>query len=608
MMLGMATRLSGFDWSIVGAFFLVTLAIGALAARQAGKSRTNFFLSGRNMPWWLLGVSMVATTFSTDTPNLVSDFVRQHGVAGNWKWWAFLLTGMLTVFVYAKLWRRSNVMTDVEFYELRYSGRSAAFLRGFRAIYLGVFFNVMIMAAVTLAAIKIGGVLLGLKPLQTVLVAVVVTTVYSMLGGLTGVLLTDFFQFGVAMLGAILAAKVAVGLEPIGGLKNLLSQASVAEKLNLIPSVSDRDLLISVFVIPLAVQWWSVWYPGAEPGGGGYLVQRMLSAKNEKHAMGATLLFNVAHYALRPWPWIIVALCSIVVFPDLESLRAAFPGVDSSIIKHDMCYPAMLTFLPHGLLGLVVASLIAAYMSTMASHLNWGSSYVVNDYYKRFVNREATEKQMVLVGRISTVVLMALACLLAMPLQNAAKAFQIILQIGAGTGLLFILRWFWWRVNAWSELTAMVVSFFVACFFTFAYPSLVERFGFRALSESTVLVISVVFTTVCWITVTLLTRPADDRVLFDFCRRVRAGGPGWQAVYRRAEQAGETIEGAGEKWDVPLGVLCMVFGCVGVYAALFSTGMWIYGAGRAAYRHRRCSRHSPGKIVGQAPASNKGSS
>jgi solute:Na+ symporter, SSS family len=575
--LGVATRLSGFDWSIVGAFFLLTLAIGVVASRQAGKSRANFFLSGRNMPWWLLGVSMVATTFSTDTPNLVTDFVRQNGVAGNWAWWAFLLTGMLTVFVYAKLWRRSNVMTDVEFYELRYSGRSAAFLRGFRALYLGVFFNVVIMAAVTLAAIKIGGVLLGLGPWQTVAIAVVVTVTYSTLGGLTSVLLTDFFQFGIAMLGAILAAKVALGLEPVGGLESLLSHANVADKLDLIPSFSNTDLLVSVFIVPLAVQWWSVWYPGAEPGGGGYLVQRMLSAKNEKHAMGATLLFNVAHYALRPWPWIIVALCSIVVFPDLESLRAAFPEVDSNIIRHDMAYPAMLTFLPHGLLGLVVASLIAAYMSTMASHLNWGSSYVVNDYYKRFINPQASEKRLVMVGRISTGILMIMACALAVPLQNAAKAFGIMLQIGAGTGLLFILRWFWWRVNAWSEFTAMVVSFLAACFFTFAYPEAVERLAWPALNESTVLVLSVAFTTVCWVAVTLLTKPADDKVLFDFCRRVRAGGPGWKKVCRRAEQADLRIEGAEERWDVPFGILCMVFGCVGVYAALFATGLWIYG-------------------------------
>ena len=571
------TNLNVLDWGIVAAFFVLSLIIGVVSSKQASKSSADFFLSGRSMPWWLLGVSMVATTFSTDTPNLVTDFVRQHGVAGNWEWWAFLLTGMLTVFVYAKLWRRSNVMTDVEFYELRYSGRSAAFLRGFRAIYLGVFFNVVIMAAVTLAAIKIGGVMLGLKPWQTVSIAATVTALYSMLGGLTGVLLTDFFQFAVAMLGAILAAKVSLQHEAVRGLGNLLSQANVADKLNLIPSLSDKELLISVFVIPLAVQWWSVWYPGAEPGGGGYLVQRMLSAKNEKHAMGATLLFNVAHYALRPWPWIIVALCSLVVFPDLESLRAAFPNVDANIVRHDLAYPAMLTFLPHGLLGLVVASLIAAYMSTISTHLNWGSSYVVNDYYKRFINRGASEKQMVMVGRISTVVLMVLACALALPLQNAAKAFNIMLQIGAGTGLLFILRWFWWRVNAWSELTAMVVSFVVACFFTFAYPAGVNRLGWPALSGSTVLVVSVIFTTICWLVVTFVTKPADDKVLFDFLRLVRAGGPGWRAVYKRAEQAGVRIEGSGEKWDVPFGILCMVFGCVGVYAALFATGLWIYG-------------------------------
>ncbi len=571
------TTLNMLDWGIVAVFFVLSLIIGLVSSKQAGKSSEDFFLSGRSMPWWLLGVSMVATTFSTDTPNLVTDMVRQNGVAGNWAWWAFLLTGMLTVFVYAKLWRRSNVVTDVEFYEMRYSGKAAAFLRGFRAIYLGVFFNVVIMAAVTLAAIKIGGVMLGLSPLQTVAIAATITAVYSMLGGLTGVLLTDFFQFGVAMAGAILAAKVSLDHEAVGSLGNLLSQPNVADKLDLIPSLSDRELLISVFVIPLAVQWWSVWYPGAEPGGGGYLVQRMLSAKNEKHAIGATLLFNIAHYALRPWPWIIVALCSLVVFPDLESLRAAFPHVNPNIVKHDLAYPAMLTFLPHGLLGLVVASLIAAYMSTIATHLNWGSSYVVNDYYKRFINKGASEKQMVMVGRISTAVLMALACALALPLGNAKKAFDIILQIGAGTGLLFILRWFWWRVNAWSELTAMVVSFLVACFFTFAYPAGVERVGWTPLSESTVLVLSVAFTTACWMAVTFLTKPADDKVLFDFCRLVRAGGPGWRAVYRRAEQAGVPIEGAKEKWDVPFGILCMVFGCVGVYAALFATGMWIYG-------------------------------
>ena len=397
------------DWLIVAGFFVVILSIGVLTSKRAGKNSTEFFLSGRNMPWWLLGVSMVATTFSTDTPNLVTDLVRNHGVAGNWLWWAFLLTGMLTVFVYAKLWRRSKVMTDIEFYEIRYSGKTAAFLRGFRALYLGVFFNVMIMATVSLAAIKIGGVLLNLSPLQTIAVAMLVTVIYTGLGGLRSVLATDFFLFSFAMFGAVIAAVVAVGLPEVNGLGNLFSHPNVVGKLNLLPDFSDPSSFLPILVIPVAVQWWSVWYPGAEPGGGGYLVQRMLSAKNEKNAMGATLFFNAAHYALRPWPWIIVALASLIIYPDLSQLAEKFPHVDPNIVKNDLAYPAMLTFLPRGILGIVVASLVAAYMSTMASHLNWGSSYVVNDFYKRFLRPNASDKQQVTVGRISTVVLMILA-------------------------------------------------------------------------------------------------------------------------------------------------------------------------------------------------------
>lgn len=404
------TTLQQIDWFFIITFFVVSLIVGIAVSRRAGTSSSEFFLSGRVMPWWLLGVSMVATTFSTDTPNLVTDIVRQNGVSGNWVWWAFLLTGMLTVFVYARLWRRSGVTTDIEFYELRYSGKAAVFLRGFRAIYLGVFFNIVIMAATTLAAIKIGGVMLGLSPLQTVVIAAVVTVAYSALGGLRGVLITDFFQFIIAMFGAIMAAKISLEHQAVGGLKGLLSNANISGKLNLIPDFSDTNLLMSVFIIPLAVQWWSVWYPGAEPGGGGYLVQRMLAAKDEKNAVGATLLFNIAHYALRPWPWIIVALCSIVVFPNLESLKSAFPNVNPDIIRNDLAYPAMLTFLPHGLLGLVIASLIAAYMSTISTHLNWGSSYIVNDFYKRLINTRASERRLVLVGRVSTVLLMVGAC------------------------------------------------------------------------------------------------------------------------------------------------------------------------------------------------------
>ena len=561
------------DWGFVIGFFVVSLIIGLAVSKKAGKSSSEFFLSGRNMPWWLLGISMVATTFSSDTPNLVTDIVRQNGVAGNWVWWAFLLTGMLTVFVYAKLWRRSSVMTDLEFYELRYSGKAAAFLRGFRAVYLGIFFNVLIMATVSLAMIKIGGVMLKLTPVETLLIASIVTVVYSVLGGLRGVLITDFFQFGIAMVGAVGAAIVAVKLPQVGGLANLLSHEAILPKLNLLPELSNTDALLTLLILPLAVQWWSVWYPGAEPGGGGYIAQRMLSAKTEKHAMGATLLFNATHYALRPWPWIIVALCSLLVFPDIESLRAAFPHVDPSVVRHDMAYPAMLTFLPTGLLGLVVASLIAAFMSTISTHLNWGSSYVVHDIYKRFINPDANDKSQVLVGRISTVALMVLAGLVALVLNNALQAFNILLQVGAGTGLLFILRWFWWRINPFSEICAMVVSFLVAVYFQFIHPLT----GIPEFSTPVQLVIGVGITTVSWISVTFLTRPSDKETLRSFCRLVKPGGPGWREVISEAARDNDTIDEDGEGWDLPAGILCMVLGCLAVYSTLFTVGYFIYG-------------------------------
>jgi len=561
------------DWVFIIGFFILSLAIGLAVSRRAGKNASEFFLSGRNMPWWLLGVSMVATTFSSDTPNLVTDIVRQNGVSGNWVWWAFLLTGMLTVFVYAKLWRRSKVMTDLGFYELRYSGKAAAFLRGFRALYLGVFFNVLIMAAVSLAMIKIGGVMLKLTPVETLLIASTITVAYSALGGLRGVLITDFFQFGIAMAGAVAAAIVAVRLPQVGGLKALLTSDALATKLNLLPDFSDTGALLTLFILPLAVQWWSVWYPGAEPGGGGYIAQRMLSAKTEKHATGATLLFNATHYALRPWPWIVVALCSLLVFPDLESLRAAFPHIDPGVIRHDLAYPAMLTFLPRGLLGLVVASLMAAFMSTISTHLNWGSSYVVNDFYKRFINPGADERSQVLVGRISTVVLMVLAGLLALLLSNALQAFNILLQIGAGTGLLFILRWFWWRINPVSEITAMGVSFVIAIYFQFIHPLT----GLPAIATPVQLVTGVSLTTISWILVTLLTKPSDKHTLRSFYSLVRPGGPGWKKVLEEAEKDGEPVDADGEGWDVPAGIVCMALGCLAVYSALFATGNFIYG-------------------------------
>lgn len=560
-------RLAGVDWAIIVAFFAVSLVIGLAVTRQASSSIAEYFVSGRHMPWWLLGVSMVATTFSTDTPNLVTDIVRTSGVAGNWVWWAFLITGMLTVFVYARLWRRSGVLTDMEFYELRYSGKAAAFLRGFRAVYLGVFLNVLIMALVTLAAIKIGGVMLGLRPVHTVLWAGGVTVLYSMLGGLTGVLLTDLLQFTMAMIGAIAAAYYALQHPAVGGLVGLLAHPQVQGKLSLLPDFRDLNTAIAVFIIPLAVQWWSVWYPGAEPGGGGYIAQRMLAAKNEHHALGATLLFNVAHYALRPWPWIIVALCSLVVFPDLQALRTAFPHVEEQVLKHDLGYPAMLTFLPKGLLGLVVASLIAAYMSTISTHLNWGSSYVVNDVYKRFLRPMASEHELVWCGRLTTLALMALACFASLFMQNAKQMFDIMVLVGAGTGLLFLLRWFWWRINAWSELAAMIISFIVAVVMQFVVKD--------SLQEWQKLVIGVGITTAGWIVVTLLTPPSDEQVLRRFVALVQPGGPGWRAVRARAAAAGTPLPA--RAGSVTVIISCIVLGCIAVYGALAATGYFLYG-------------------------------
>jgi Na+/proline symporter len=559
------------DWVIIAFFFVAILLVGIITSKHAGRNSAEFFLSGRNMPFWLLGISMVATTFSTDTPNLVTDMVRTHGVSGNWLWWAFLLTGMLTVFVYAKLWRRSGVMTDVEFYEIRYSGKPAAFLRGFRAIYLGVFFNVIIMATVSLAAIKIGSVMLKFSPVQTISVALVVTVIYSSSGGLRAVLITDFFLFIFAMFGAIAAAVVVCRLPQVGGLTGLITHENVVGKLSLLPDFSDHTLLIPVFIIPIAVQWWSVWYPGAEPGGGGYLVQRMLAAKNEKHAIGATMLFNCCHHALRPWPWIIVALASLIVYPDIASLKTAFPHVDPDIVKNDLAYPAMLTFLRPGLLGIVVASLIAAYMSTMSTHLNWGSSYIVNDFYKRFIKPDASEEQFVLIGRISTVVLTVLAGAMALLLENALQAFHIMLQIGAGTGLIFILRWFWWRINAFTELAGMVVSFLVALALL-----VIRKYQWATFDSSQELLIGVTITTTCWLIVTFLTRPTDSQTLRKFYRLIRPGGNGWNAVLRRAEADNDPIKETARPGDLPLGIICMVVGCFAVYSTVFAVGFYIY--------------------------------
>jgi len=571
----MVTQLSTLDWSIIVAFFVISTLIGIWASRTAGKSSTEFFLSGRNMPWWLLGISMVATTFSADTPNLVTDIVRQNGVAGNWVWWAYLLTGMLTVFVYARLWRRSNVLTDIEFYELRYSGGEAAFLRGFRAFYLGVIFNVLVMAAVCLAAIKIGGTLLGLSPIQTLLISSVVTVIYSTLGGLKGILFTDFFQFIFAMIGSIWAAYIIVNLPEVGGLSNMLTHPNVSDKLDLLPAFDNSEIMWTIFIIPLAVQWWASYYPGAEPGGGGYIAQRMLAAKDEKNAMGATLLFNIAHYALRPWPWILIALASLIVFPDLESLRNTFSHMPSNVVQHDVAYPAMLTYLPQGLLGLVVASLVAAFMSTNdATQLNLGSSYITNDIYQRFINQDASEKQLVNVGRISTVVMMFLGAWVALKLENAKEIFDIIVLMGAGSGAIFILRWFWWRINAYSELVAMIVSFIVAIYLKFYY---VDSEGANLLKDHVQFLYTVSITTAAWLAATFLTRPTDASTLTSFYKKIKPAKTGWQPVINNAIANKELTASDVNTGQLPLEILGMVIASLTVYSALFATGYWIYG-------------------------------
>ena len=571
-------ELSNLDVLIILCFFSVTLTIGFIVSKKSGSSSKEYFLSGRNLPWWLLGISMVATTFSTDTPNLVTDIVRNNGVSGNWVWWAFLLTGLLTVFVYAKLWRRSDVSTDMEFYELRYSGFGGRFLRGFRAIYLGVIFNVMAMSGVTLAAIKIGEIMLGLTPIETILYAGSITVIFSTVGGFRGVVYTDFILFFGAMIGSIGAAYYLVNLPVVGGLTELIDHKIVSEKLAIIPNFDEPEIYIPILVVPLAVQWWSSWYPGAEPGGGGYIAQRMLAAKNENNAIGATFFFNIMHYALRPWPWIIVALASIIIFPDLASIKEAFPNISDDKLGNDLAYPAMLTMLPSGLLGLVIASLVAAYMSTISTHLNWGSSYIVNDFYKQQINPKANERQLVNVGRLSTVLLFIFSAIFALFLTNALQLFDVILMFGAGTGLIFILRWFWWRINAWSEITAMFVSGFISILLNFTDLGYLLFSDEGYFPEYLKFPFVVIFTTIVWIIVTLITKPDDTETLIKFIQKTNPGGPGWDKIRKEVEKHSAGNKNKIEKkWSVPIGIVCMLFGCLTIYSILFSTGYFIYG-------------------------------
>ncbi|MCU0635015.1 MAG: Na+:solute symporter [Gemmatimonadaceae bacterium] len=556
-------QLTALDWWIVGISIVVSFIPALVLARRAGASASEFFTSGRAAPWWLIGVSMVATTFSTDTPNLVTDLVRTNGVANNWAWWSFLLTGMATVFFYARLWRRSGVMTDLEFYEVRYSGKAATAVRAFRAVYLGLFFNCVIMATVNLAAAKIANVLLGWPMERTLLVCAGINVAFAATSGLWGVLVTDFIQFGIAMAGSVAAAVYALRQPQVGGLAGLLEKLP-PKTLALVPDFGDWQLTLTVLIIPLTVQWWSVWYPGAEPGGGSYIAQRMLAAKSERDALSGTLFFNVAHYALRSWPWILVALASILVFPTLDDIARALPHVDRSLIGNDMAYPAMLLFLPPGMLGLMVAGLLAAYVSTISTHLNWGTSYLVHDVYRRFVKPAADERHYVAVGRLMTAVLMVIASGLTFVLETAGKSFQLLLAIGAGTGLLYLLRWFWWRVSAWCEIAAMGTSFVLAAVF-FG----LDKAG-RPLDGTTTLLLSVAITTVVWVLVAYVGPQTDRTVLERFYALVRPAGPGWRAIRERAGLPASPDSMAQQ-------LLGWVLGVGFVYAALFGSGSALQG-------------------------------
>ncbi|MEP7345047.1 MAG: sodium:solute symporter family protein [Gemmatimonadaceae bacterium] len=557
-------HLAPLDWIIVALSIAISFLPALFFYKRASSSTAEFFTSGRAAPWWLVGISMVATTFSTDTPNLVTNMVRERGVADNWLWWSFLLTGMMTVFFFAKLWRRSNVLTDLEFYELRYSGKAAKFVRGFRAVYLGLFFNCVIMATVNLAAAKIGNIVLGWPMWQTLVVCAVMTIFFASVSGLWGVLVTDSIQFLITMSSTFAVAYFALQQPEVGGLAGLMSKIP-ASRLQLLPDFSNNwNVALSVMIIPITIQWWSVWYPGAEPGGGSYIAQRMLASKTEKDAVTGTLLFNVMHYALRPWPWIIVALASTLIFPELSDIKRAYPYVDPKLIGHDMAYPAMLRFLPVGFLGAMVAGLLAAYRSTIETHLNWGTSYLVHDFYRRFLKPGETEKHYVLVGRLTTAGLMIVAASLTFALDTAKESFELILSIGAGTGLLYILRWFWWRINAWSEVAAMASSFLIALGFFIA-----RKAGVNISSEAS-LVMTIVATTVVWVAVTFLAPPTDKARLLSFYDLVRPAGPGWKALRAEANLPPSPD-------SLTRSLIGWMLGCTFVYSALFGTGSFLYG-------------------------------
>jgi Na+/proline symporter len=560
-------HLTTLDWVIIVVSVLIMFVPAILLARRAGKNTAEFFAAGRQAPWWLIGISLVATTFSTDTPNLVTNIVRQNGVSGNWVWWAFLLIGIATVFFYARLWRRSGVLTDLEFYEIRYSGKAASFVRAFRAGYLGLVFNCVILGTVCLAAVKIANVLFGAPEWLTLLVVAVFPVIFASMSGLWGVMVTDMIQFVITITSAFAAAYFAIHAPGVGGMSGLLQhiQATHGQWLGVLPDFrNDWAAAVAVFIIPLTVQWWSTWYPGSEPGGGSYVAQRMLAAKTEKDSVFGTFFFQAAHYALRPWPWIVVALASSLVYPTVGAIGQHFPWVDPHLLGDDIAYPAMLVFLPAGFAGFMVAGLFAACRSTLETHLNWGTSYLVHDLYRRFIAPEKDEKHYVAVGRLVTIVIMACAIVVTYNLNTAKDAFNILLNIGAGTGLVYLLRWFWWRVNAWTEIAAMASSFVIATTFYF-----MGKAG-HGLDPSLELIVTVGFTTVVWLVATFATPPVDDQKLVAFYNHVRPAGPGWARLRKQYDlpQSPDNLGLAFGAW---------IAGVAAIYCALFGTGAFLFG-------------------------------
>lgn len=559
-------KLETLDWVIVVVSILICFIPALFYGKKSGESTSEFFASGQSVPWWLIGISMVATTFSTDTPNFVTNLIRKEGVASNWQWWAFALTGMSTVFFFARMWRRSGVLTDLEFYEIRYSGKPASFLRGFRALYLGLFFNIIIMGSVNLAATKISGILFGFEKEQTLLVCGIICMLFAATSGLWGVLVIDMIQFGIAMAGSFALAYFALSQPEVGGLAGMVEKVNKInpQTLNLIPD-SGSTLFWSVFLIPLLIGWWSSWYPGAEPGGGSYIAQRMLAAKSERDALGGTLFFNLAHYVLRPWPWIIVGLCSMVVFPQLADIKTAFPNLDPKLLGDDIAYPAMMKLLPTGWLGIMIAGLLAAYVSTIITHLNWGSSYIVHDFYRRFIKNDASEKHYIFMGRFSTAMLMILSGVITIFLEDAEKNFKLILQIGAGTGALYLLRWFWWRINAWSEITAMVASLIVAI--TFA---VLEKYHVQGFLMKNQLPIGIAFTTLSWVLVTFLTTPTESGVLQRFYDLVRPYAAGWRPFVANSKSHAASD-------DMAQAIIGWVTGVGTIWLGICMIGSFLYG-------------------------------